>query len=56
MAMAAMRRLVAIGRRMNPSEMFTSLESFSSFGHFVIWSSLIDCRIAQLNNDDQMTK
>jgi hypothetical protein len=39
MAMAAMRRLVAIGRRMNPSEMFTSLESFASSGHLVIWSS-----------------
>jgi hypothetical protein len=37
MAMAAMRRLVAIGRRMNPSEMFTSLESFASSRHLVIW-------------------
>jgi hypothetical protein len=39
MAMAAMRRLVAIGRLMNPSEMFTQ----RSLLHLVISSSLIDC-------------
>jgi len=41
MAMAAMRRLVAIGRLMNPSEIFTSIP----LSHLVIWHLFIVDRL-----------
>jgi hypothetical protein len=48
MAMAAMSRLVAIGRRMKPSEMFTSVPHIIwSFSHPVIVDELLNFSIEQ---------